>query len=61
MNNSNNTEFNPDDGEFMAERRTLPDVVVWRICDHMCITDERDPIYITKKQAMKFFNLQEVI
>lgn len=59
MSNSNNTGFNPDDGDFMAIRQTLPDVEVWKICGKMCIADGEDPIYISKEQAMKFFNLKE--
>ena len=55
----NNNGFNPDDGDFMAGRQTKEDIQVWNICGHMCIAADDDPIYITKEQAMKFFNLKE--
>ena len=49
--------FNSENGDFMANRQTLPALEVWNIGGNMCIAQEDDPIYITKEQAMKFFNL----
>lgn len=61
MNNAKNwTGYNPDDGDFMAQRQTMPDIEVWNISGNMCIAQGEDPIYITKEQAMKFFNLKEI-
>ena len=52
--------YNPDDGDFIASRQQMGDVAVWRIGGDMCIALEDDPVYITKAQAMKFFNLTEI-
>lgn len=55
----NKTGFNPDNGDFICQRQTLSPLEVWNINGNMCIAHHDDPIYITKKQAMKFFNLVE--
>ena len=51
------TGFNSDNGDFMASRQIMPDIEVWKIGGKMCVAVSDDPIYITKEQAMKFFNL----
>ena len=53
------TGFDSDNGDFMASRQTMPELEVWNIGGMMCIAQEDDPIYITKEQAMKFFDLKE--
>jgi len=53
------TGFDSDKGDFIANRQTMPSLEVWNIGGLMCIAHDDDPIYITKEQAMKFFNLVE--
>ena len=43
---------------FKCTRQTMPDLDVWHINGLMCIAHHEDPIYITKEQAMKFFDLK---
>ena len=45
--------------DFKCTRQTKPDLDVWHINGLMCIAHPEDPIYITKEQAMKFFDLKE--
>ena len=54
------TGFDTENGDFMASRQTMSDLEVWKIGGSMCIAHEDDPIYITKEQAIKFFNLKEI-
>ena len=60
------TGFNSDNGDFMASRQTMADIEVWNIGGTigvwniggtMRVAVSDDPIYITKEQAVKFFNL----
>lgn len=53
------TGFNEDNGDFIALRQNFPALEVWNIGGSMCIAHDDDPIYITKDQAKKFFNLTE--
>ena len=53
----NGATYTPGKGDFIASRQQLDDVVVWNIGGSMCIALYDDPVYITKEQAMKFFNL----
>lgn len=55
----NGATFRPENGDFIASRQQLGSVVVWNINGLMCVVLEDDPVYITKEQAMKFFNLVE--
>jgi len=57
VNTYNGATYNPDKGDFIADRQQLESVVVWNIGGSMCIALYDDPVYITKEQAMKFFNL----
>ena len=54
------TGFDTENGDFMASRQTMSDLEVWNIGGSVCIAHEDDPIYITKEQAIKFFNLKEI-
>lgn len=51
--------YKPEDGDFIASRQLMPPVVVWNVGGDMVVALSDDPIYITKEQAMKFFNLVE--
>ena len=51
------TGFNTYNGDFIASRQTMDSVEVWNISGLMCIALHDDPVYITKEQAMKFFDL----
>ena len=53
------TGFNTKNGDFIANRQQLEPVEVWNIGGNMCVALPDDPVYITKEQAMKFFNLVE--
>ena len=48
-----------DEKEFEAVRQLGSPLEVWDIDGVMTIAHPDDPIYITKEQAMKFFDLQE--
>ena len=54
------TGFDTDNGDFLAARQRLEDIEVWNINGQMCIACDDDPIYITKENAKKFFNLTEI-
>tara|TARA_R110000787_G_C13246097_1_gene428833 strand:+ start:108 stop:305 length:198 start_codon:yes stop_codon:yes gene_type:complete len=45
--------------DFKCTRQTMDDLDVWHINGVMCIAHNADPIYITKEQAMKFFDLTD--
>lgn len=45
--------------DFEVCRQMGCNLEVWNIGGMMCIAAEDDPIYITKEQAMVFFDLQE--
>jgi hypothetical protein len=52
----------PADGkgeDFTAGRQTFKPIQVWNVNGVMCIAQKDDPIYITKQQAMDFFDLKE--
>lgn len=59
MQTFNGATYRPDQGDFIAQRQQKNDVAVWNIGGSMCIALDDDPVYITKEQAMKFFNLKE--
>jgi len=59
MMKNNSSGFNSEDGDFIASRQMMDDVEVWNIGGKMCIALNDDPVYITKEQAMKFFDLEE--
>lgn len=51
--------YRPENGDFIASRQNMPPVVVWNIDGDMVLALSDDPVYITKDQAKKFFNLTE--
>lgn len=60
-NNINGVSFNPDEGDFLAGVQDSAPVVVWNISGTMCVTGGELPIYITREQAKRFFNLVEPV
>ena len=58
-NTFNGASFHPQKGDFIATAQGGSDIVVWNVSGQMCITSSDGPIYITKEQAKKFFNLTE--
>lgn len=58
-NTFNGASFYPQKGDFIATTQGGPGIVVWNVSGQMCITASDGPIYITKEQAKKFFNLTE--